>query len=736
MSDTGTKNGSFFKDAALGLAHAGYKVHPLKPGTKKPASKNGSKDATDDTAQIEEWSAQYPSANIAYRTGAGPAGSGILVLDEDGPDGRESIAALVDKHGPLPETLTVKTGREDGGRQYIFRLPDGETVQGGSNVLGDGVDIRGEGNYCVAPPSLHPDTGLPYAWENDADIAEAPSWLLEAIRSAGRDGNGDNCSIPHAEGMVTKPGRNVALIRQGGFLRGKNYSADEINEALQDYNRRYCAPALDPAEVAAVARSAATYPENGFNLTDVGNAQRLVYRHGHNIRYCYLWKSWLVWDGKRWALDQSGAIYRLAKDAVRLIYEEASRAEDSETRKAISKHARGSESNNRIKAMIELAQSEKGIAVHPDNLDTDVYALNVNNGTLDLRTGELHEHRRHDLITRVVNVDYNAKADAPNFDRFLNRIMDGNQEVIRYLYQALGYGLTGDTSERALFIAWGDGSNGKSTLMERVLKLTGGAGGHENETYGMRMHPDTLMAAHKNSIPNDIARLAGKRFVLAQENEKGAALAESTVKEMTGNDTMTGRFMRQEFFDFPPTHKIFLSTNYRPKVSNDDQAMWDRLKLIPFTVRIPEAEKDKQLEHKLDAELPGILARIVRGAVDWYGNGLQEPEAVSAATTDYRAEMDPLADFLEDCCVVGDGYKVPGKDLWPEYQKWATQNTSDPLTKTEFQDHIRSRFGKVQSVQYNGKRTRCYIGLGVQLERPENPQVVTEDTQSTPADGF
>lgn len=696
-----------FAESAVELTQQGFKVFPLKPKTKDPlAGSGGSHDATDNLEIVRGWANAYASSNIGYRTGKNPDGSGLFVVDTDGPEAEKAFEKLAEANGGLPATATVRSGRGDGGRHYLFNIPDGQPVKGGTGVLGDHIDIRGEGNYTVAPPSVHPDTDNAYVWENGADIADAPEWLLEMVR-AGKNRNGSQKSIPHADGGVANGGRNDALISQGGFLRGKGYTEQEIYGYLQDFNARNCNPPLDTEEVAAVAHSAARYPD-GFSLSDVGNAERLVARHGHNIRYCFAWKSWMIWTGARWTPDTSGEIQRMAKDTVKHIYTEAADAEDQERRKSISKHARASEAGTRIKAMIELAQSEPGVALDPADLDTDPYALNVNNGTVDLRTGQLHQHRRADLITKLVPVNYEPEADAPQFDAFMDTIMGGDPGLIRFVYQALGYGLTGDTSERALFICWGSGRNGKSTLMERMHHLAG--------DYGMRMPTDTLMAAHKNSVPNDIARLAGQRFVSAQESEKGKALAESTVKEMTGNDTMTGRFLHKEFFDFQPSHKVFLSTNYQPQISADDQAIWDRVKLIPFNVRIPDFQVDPHLHKKLDAELPGILARVVRGAMDWAVNGLQEPDAVRNATAEYREDMDPLAEFLEDRCVTGDGYKVPSATLAQIYQGWAHDNDPEGMTYADFHQAVKARFGKTANRRFNGQQVRCYTGVGLKAD--------------------
>jgi len=410
--------------------------------------------------------------------------------------------------------------------------------------------------------------------------------------------------------------------------------------------------------------------------SDQGNAMRLVHRHGQDLLYCHPWRKWLIWDGRRWRVDETAEVVRRAKEAVQSIYAEAAETADEKKRQDLEKHALKSEANARIKAMIESAQSEPGIPVLPDELDADLWLLNCLNGTLDLRTGELREHRREDRITKLIPVEYDPEATAPTWDAFLQRIMDGNEDLIAFLQRAVGYSLTGDVGERVLFFLHGRGANGKSTFLETVRALLG--------DYAQRAPTETLLARRSGNIPNDVARLRGARFVSASESEEGKRLNEPLIKEVTGGDTLCARFLHAEFFEFEPECKLWLSTNHKPVVRGTDKAIWDRIKLIPFAVTIPEAEQDKHFGEKLKAELAGILAWAMRGCLDWQENGLGVPGAVKRATESYREEMDTLGDFIKDCCVVGPTVEVITKDVYNVYVEWCKANGEQPISKRAF----------------------------------------------------
>jgi putative DNA primase/helicase len=423
-----------------------------------------------------------------------------------------------------------------------------------------------------------------------------------------------------------------------------------------------------------------TQPAGGYNLTDLGNARRLVHRHGRNLRYCWLWRKWLVWDGKRWVKDDTGEVYRLAKETVSSIYQEAAAAPNDEARKELGKHATRSEAGARIKEMVDLARSD--VPVMPDELDASPDLLNTESGTIDLRTAELREHRREDLITKIAPTKYRPDAAAPTWEAFLERVLPG-EDLRAFVQRAVGYSATGDTSEQCVFINYGTGANGKSTFQEAIAAALG--------DYAMRAPTEMLLARRSDGVPNDVARLKGARFVSASETEEGRRLAESRIKDLTGQDTITARFMKAEWFDFAPTHKLWLSTNHKPEIRGTDAAIWRRIRLVPWAVTIPPAEQDKKLPIALRHELAGILAWVVRGCLQWRREGLQAPDEVRKATGEYRAEMDVLAGFLVECCELDTGHWEYAKDLYECYKRWCDENGERPEPQRKFGGRLGER---------------------------------------------
>jgi putative DNA primase/helicase len=352
--------------------------------------------------------------------------------------------------------------------------------------------------------------------------------------------------------------------------------------------------------------SAQQSPEPSFHSTDSGNAQRLEFRHGANLRYVSLWDKCFVWDGMRWKRDDTREVERLALETVLQIYNDVGKQKDKDDRKALFEHARRSESDSKIKATISRAKSLRSIAALPEDFDQNPMLFNCLNGTVELDTGLLRPARREDMITKLCPISYQAEATCPIWDAFLERIMAGNKEKISYLQKAAGYSATGNTQEQCFFVLFGTGNNGKTTFLEKIRTSLG-------DYYAGQIPMSSLIVKKTDSgLNNDIASLKGKRFVTAIESGKGKRLDEEKVKTLSGGDTVTARFMYSEFFDFKPQFKIWLATNHKPVIRGTDLGIWRRVRLIPFTVPIPEHEQDETLGDKLDEELPGILNWIIQ----------------------------------------------------------------------------------------------------------------------------
>jgi putative DNA primase/helicase len=453
--------------------------------------------------------------------------------------------------------------------------------------------------------------------------------------------------------------------------------------------------------VTALAIAPATVPPPRSRNTDMGNAERFVSQHGENVRYCYTWARWLVWSGSRWALDDSGMVHRLAKETVKSIYVEAGAAETEEERKSLAAHARKSESANAIEAMLRLARPE--VPVLPEDLDAHPYLLNTPNGTVNLRTGETREHRREDLLTKITGADYRPDTPAPRWEAFLERVLP-SQDLRGFVQRASGYSATGDTSEQAMFINHGVGANGKSTFHEAIAAALG--------DYATRTPTDMLMARRFTGVPNDVARLKGARFVAAAETEEGRRLDEARIKDLTGQDTITARFMKGEWFDFTPTHKLHLSTNHKPEIRGTDNAIWRRIRLIPWSVTVPPAEQDKKLPERLRAELSGILSWVVNGCLQWNREGLRPPDEVRKATGEYRAEMDVLSAFLREECAVKEDESTPATQLYDAYREWCDETGEKAEKQRKFGERLKERgYDKRRITSGPDKGKYEYLGI-------------------------
>jgi P4 family phage/plasmid primase-like protien len=478
---------------------------------------------------------------------------------------------------------------------------------------------------------------------------------------------------------ATRPAIVAALAERDAALGWRKYTG------RVDADTRYHEIVDELESNGRNARVQVTFGGNGrpelpaFNLTEKGNAERLVHRHGGDLRYCWKWHEWYVFDGRRWKTDDTGEVYRRAKETVASIYQEAAAATDDERRKALAKHAMNSESGAKIREMIHLARDQ--VPVTPGQFDADPWLLNVKNGTIDLRTGELREHRREDLITKIAPVGYNPEAEAPTWAATLERALPSH-EVRRFFKKLCGYALTGDVSEHVLPVLYGTGANGKSTILNALLSAAG--------DYGMQAAPN-LLVAKKGSHPTEVADLFGMRIVASIEVEDGSWLAESLVKTLTGGDKVRARRMRQDFWQFDPTHKVFMAVNHKPEIRGTDTAIWRRLRLLPFEQTIPPAEQDKKLPQKLEAELAGILRWAVEGCLEWQCEGLQAPAEVRKATGRYRSEMDVVGAFLQDECEIGDENRVPFAALYARYEEWCADGGERAETRRKFNARLKER---------------------------------------------
>jgi putative DNA primase/helicase len=485
-----------------------------------------------------------------------------------------------------------------------------------------------------------------------------------------------------------------ALQRVTEHYDPEDYIAEQTafkQRSTQDAARRQNGSRPDPVETHG--------PNPALPLSDYTNALAFVRDHQADVRYLEAWGKWLHWTGTHWSYEVQGPIMQKAKVTIKRFLQQAEHLDDDALEKWM-KHIKASLNKGKLEAMIALAQDEPRIDIRLTALNTHPWLLPCANGTLDLQRGTLRPAKRSDYLTDCLTTRYDPNATCPKWDAFLWRIMGGavgnedadalradelrQQEeidtrarnLIRFIQRVLGQCLSGDVSEQDLYIFYGTGANGKSTLINTILALLAG--------YAMKATAELLLITRSDRHPTERADLFGKRLVATIETQEAGRLNETFVKEATGGDPIRARRMREDFWEFLPTHKMILATNHKPEIRGTDYAIWRRIKLVPFTVTIPTAEQDKALPADLLKELPGILAWMVRGCLDWRENGLRPPPDVLLATEAYRQEQDVFEAFLETECFRTPTARVSAADLYQAYEGWCRNNDIEPITKRAF----------------------------------------------------
>jgi putative DNA primase/helicase len=698
-----------------------------------------------------------------------------ITLDFDGEAGRRTLARL----GLEPHRSTPNGGYHCDFLHpgwYVKTLNGKSLLELGRRW--PGTDCKGDGGYaCIIGCTA---TGR-YTWlrtpePHQLDLVPQDLrdflGLLHPPTTMSKTGANTNGRTPAAGGRVD-PERLVrsALARVGSSggrnnsgmwlacqLRDNGYSQREAESAMRNYRGRapdtnakgqreeyaehetlaslreaYSRPARAPWEqrkqavvmtmpASGSGSAVAVEPAAELDLlnqphTDTGNAERLVLLYGSDIRFCSELKKWFVWDGRRWNSEDIRRVKALAKRAMRRMYAQAAGIDGKERREAAERHARKSESAPGINALLACAEYEDGVPISAADLDRNGYALNFLNGTLDLKTGRIREHRREDLITRLVHFDYRPDAKCPRFMRFLYRVMGdgpdasdcnraGVDRLVHYLQKAFGYAVTADVSEKAVFCFFGGGNNGKTTLLEIIRFAV--------SEYSAQVLIDSLMmhqSRESSASLADLGDLRGARFVTTSEAEEGQRLAVGKLKYLTqGMGEIKTCRKYENPIKFTATHKLFLDANHKPAIRGTEKAIWNRLKPVPFTVTIPSEEMDKTLLETLKHEAAGILAWMVEGCLQWQKEGLGSPPEVAAASVAWQAASDRFPAFLEEKCAISPDAWVAVAYLWPAYQHWCQENNEQfVIPKASFDERL-EQIGCTQGKRNNGT-IRAWIGI-------------------------
>jgi putative DNA primase/helicase len=496
--------------------------------------------------------------------------------------------------------------------------------------------------------------------------------------------------------------RRSSLYREKWDEKRKNstYGADTLNKAISE-----CTNVFTPQErdkefnIYILENDVKKIEKKFYSYDDTGNAQRFADAYGEVIRYSYIRKNWYFFDSKIWTIDQQGMIKKIADKVIGKMKDEPVHvpdgADEEELKKAFNKHIKNSRSSRGKSNMIK--ESEHLLPIQPYEFDSEYDLFNVQNGYLNLKTGKLLEHDKQKFFTKIASVEYTDKIDCPLWIDFLNQIFDGDKPLINYMQRAIGYSLSGSTEEQMMFILYGNGRNGKSVFLDLITEMFG--------SYATNIQPQTIMVKQQSSGANsDIARLDGARLVTTTEPNEGVRLDEGLVKQLTGGDKVTARFLYENEFDFIPQFKLWMATNHKPIIRGTDDGIWRRLAIVPFTVQIPENKVDKRLKYKLRRELTAILNWAVEGYLLWRSTGLQEPQIIKNQRNEYRGEMDVIESFIEECCIRNENEKTLAKSLYQSYREWAQDNGQYLMNSTKFGREVGKRFIKFKSsgIYYKG----------------------------------
>jgi putative DNA primase/helicase len=429
-------------------------------------------------------------------------------------------------------------------------------------------------------------------------------------------------------------------------------------------------------------------------------ADRFSRRHGDELRYVAEHGRWMMYDGARWQPEKTLLVFDRAREICREAGAECPEKDKATRQRLASKATRAAVEN--------MAQSDRRHAATSEQWDADPWLLNTPLGTLDLRTGVMRPHFREDFLTKITTVA--PAGECPLWREFLERITARRPDLQDFLQRMAGYALTGSTREHAIFFSYGTGANGKSVFLNTLSGVLG--------DYAQTAPAATFTQRAHEQHPADLASLRGARLVVASEIEDGARWAESRIKSLTGGDRIAARFMRQDFFEFTPEFKLLICGNHKPGLRSVDEAIRRRLHLIPFTVTIPEGERDLQLTEKLRAEFPGILQWAIDGCLAWQCDGLNPPACVRAATDEYLAAEDRIALWLDDCCVLDRRCWSANGSLFESFGQWCERTGEQPGSQKRFSQALEDR--NFEPRRTNRARGFDGIGLRDDVHTPEN----------------
>lgn len=688
------------------LYNLGFSLIPLAPCGKKPLVKWTEFQTTKPYwSLIEQWQLQYPDANIGIVTGIV---SGIFVVDFDSPEAFQD-----GQDRGLGGGVIAKSGR---GYHVYYRHPEW-TVKTATGIL-DHVDIRSDGGYIVAPPSIH-ENGSLYEWIDDpSGIAEAymPDWLSNLLGAeAGSSPSSDSAPSTDSSWAIKALEEEALLVRnapQGkrnnqlnasAFKMGQFSGANLIDADLAKATLLSNAMmnGLSAQEAQDAFKSGFTkgkkqpwilsngQPQGNQQLSEDRFAREFTERHGETIRFCHTSGKWFLFNGNHWVGDDTKQVSNL----IRVIIRELSVGAASFSKSAV------------VNGTENLAKNDRAHAVTAEFWDAHSYLLGTPSGTVDLKTGNLRPSCSKDAITKVTACAP-EEGNPDTWLRFLDDATGNDPSMVRYLQQICGYALTGDTKEHALFFVHGHGGNGKSVFLNTVAGILA--------DYATTASMETFTAQKFSQHSTELAMLVGARLVSASETEADRYLAEARIKQLTGGDPITARFMRQDNFTFQPQFKLMIIGNHEPRIRFVDDAIRRRFNVLPFTFKPQNPDKD--LEQKLKSEWPQILQWMIEGCLDWQSNGLIRPDKVTTATEEYFDEQDIFGQWLKTKCTIDlkvQHYKSPVSKAFESWSQFA-EEMGEPAGDKQGLGRRLKKLGIESKPKPNfetGTKERHYIGI-------------------------
>lgn len=693
--------------------------HPGKVPTSRGWTADARERWADPDADAETWRARIADhLSRGGNTGWCPPDRG-LVLDADTP---ASVAYL---ERALPDAPAQDTAR---GAHYVVRLPEGVELPARIGVEiapGVRVDLRpGLKAQVAVEPSEHA-SGSHYCWRRPlpaepGELPEIPPGLLAGLLDAlGAEpkrrerGNGS--------GEIPKGSRNDTLHRIAAAMRGRGEPPDAILAELRRVNAEQCRPPLADGELQQIARSAERYaagsPAPASDCEDVANAERLARHYAEAMRWCAA-RGWLVWTGTVWEESETRALALAARlgrivqrEAADVAREAAACGDDAKRERlakqaeALLKWAKASEQAKRIRAALDLARP--ALEVSDEALDSDPWALGCRNGVVDLRTGALRPHRPADYLTRCTGIDFDPEARSELWERVLAEALP-DSPVREYLARCAGYTACGVTGEDVLLLVHGPTRTSKGTIQGAIAAALGGYAMTAGlETFAARKHADGSRARP------ELIRLRGARMVSVYETGRALRLDAELVKTLAGSDRITARALYREETEFVPACTLWIATNHRPRVDDDDAALWERMRELPFSVHVPPERRDPKVRASLadpaGPDARAVLAWIVRGARAWQRERLGHPEAVKDATKAYRDAMDPLGEYVAECLVLDPRAWVASGLLREDYERWCRERGEKPIAAKQWGESLRRHGATPEKV---GDR-RGWDGVGL-----------------------